>query len=113
MASLYADEDFPRPAVLALRRLGHNALTVADDGRAGQGISDRAVLARARELGRAVLSHNRKHFRNLHNDGHPHAGLILCTRDADFAALASRIHASIRDQTDLEGRLVRVARPPG
>jgi hypothetical protein len=30
MARLYADEDFPRPVVEELRRLGHDVLTVQD-----------------------------------------------------------------------------------
>jgi hypothetical protein len=30
---LYADEDFPLPAVEELRRLGHNVVTVQEDGR--------------------------------------------------------------------------------
>ena len=32
---LYADEDFPLPAVVELRRLGHDVLTAQEDGRSG------------------------------------------------------------------------------
>jgi hypothetical protein len=77
LARLYADENFPLPAVEALRRLGHDVLTAAEAGQAGQGIADDAVLTFAHALGRAVLTHNRKHFRNLHNAGSPHSGLVL------------------------------------
>ena len=63
MARLFADENFPLPAVEALRRLGHDVLTAVEAGQAGQGIADDAVLALAHALGRAVLTHNRKHFR--------------------------------------------------
>ncbi len=35
MALLYADEHFPSPAVAELRRLGHDVLTIHEDGRAG------------------------------------------------------------------------------
>ena len=61
--------------------------TAVEAGQAGQGIADAAVLAWAHALGRAVLTHHRKHFRILPNAGHAHSGLVLCTEDADFAAL--------------------------
>ena len=112
MARLFADENFPLPAVEALRRLGHDVLTAAEAGQAGQGIADDAVLALAHALGRAVLTHNRKHFRNLHNAGHAHSGLVLCTEDADFAALGARIDAALAGAGDPSGQLIRVARPP-
>lgn len=40
MAALYADENFPFPAVLVLRALGHDVLTPQEEGRAGVGIPD-------------------------------------------------------------------------
>jgi hypothetical protein len=36
MALFYADENFPLPVVEALRRLGHDVLTVEEDGKAHQ-----------------------------------------------------------------------------
>jgi Domain of unknown function (DUF5615) len=112
LASLYADENFPLPAVEALRQLGHDVLTAAEAGQAGQGIPDEAVLAYAHVLGRAVLTHNRKHFRNLHKAGHAHSGLILCTGDPDFEALASRVDAALASAGVLSGQLIRIIRPP-
>jgi len=112
LARLYADENFPLPAVEALRRLGHDVLTAAEAGQAGQGIGDDALLAFAHALGRAVLTHNRKHFRNLHNAGSPHSGLVLCTEDADFPALGARIDGALAGAGDPPGRLIRVTRPP-
>jgi hypothetical protein len=112
LALLYADENFPLPAVQALRRPGHDVLTAADAGQAGQGIADLAVLRLAHVLGRAVLTHNRKHFRNLHKAGHAHSGLILCTQDPDSAALATRIDAALTGAGDLSGQLIRIIRPP-
>jgi hypothetical protein len=47
-----------------------------------------------------VLTHNCKHFRNLHNAGHAHSGLVLCTEDADFAALGARIWEYTRPQLE-------------
>lgn len=59
----------------------------------------------------AVLTHNRKHFRNLHNAGHPHSGIIICTEDRDAEALADRIQAAIADEGELAGKLIRIVRP--
>jgi len=112
LARLYADENFPLPAVEALRRLGHDVLTAAEAGQAGRGIADVAVLAWAHAAGRAVLTHNRKHFRNLHHAGHAHSGLVLYTEDADFAALGARIDAALAGAGDPSGQLIRVTRPP-
>jgi hypothetical protein len=44
MARLFADENFPLPAVEALRRLGHNVLTLHEAGKAQQSTSDNIVL---------------------------------------------------------------------
>ena len=111
MADLYADEDFPQPVVERLRALGHDVLTVGDDGRAGQAVSDVDVLARAAALGRAVLTHNRDDFRKLHATDANHAGIVTATRDADLSALAGRIDAAINAVPALTGQLVRVVRP--
>ena len=81
MARLFADENFPKPTVEGLRRLGHDVLTLADVDLAGLAIPDEEVLAFAHADGRAVLTHNRKHFRKLHNSGQPHSGVVLCTED--------------------------------
>jgi hypothetical protein len=112
LARLFADENFPLPAVEALRRLGHDVLTAVEAGQAGQGIAADAVLTLAHALGRAVLTHNRKHFRNLHHAGHAHSGLVLCTEDADFAALGARIDVALAGAGDPVGQLIRVTRPP-
>jgi hypothetical protein len=65
MARLYADENFPHPAVERLRELGHDVRTVQDEGKAQQKLPDEAVLADACADGRAVVTHNRKDFRYL------------------------------------------------
>jgi hypothetical protein len=112
LALLYADENFPLPVVVELRRRGHDVLTATEAGQAGQAIPDDAVLAFAHARGRAVLTHNRKHFRKLHNAGHSHSGLVLCTEDADFVALGARIDAALGGADSLPGQLIRVNRPP-
>ena len=60
MARLYSNENFPLPVVEELRRLGHDVLTVLEAGKAEQAISDEEVLALATQLGRAVLTLNRR-----------------------------------------------------
>lgn len=111
MASLFADENFPLPVVLELRRLGHDAVTIHDSGLAGQSLPDEAVLNRASADGRAVLTLNRKHFIRIHESGFRHAGIVVCTFDLDFVGQAARIHAEIAGRAALSGHLVRVNRP--
>ena len=110
MALLYADEDFPRPAVACLRALGHDVATVSERGRSGR--IDEQVLEDATVEGRVVLTHNRKDFERLHRTSQEHPGIISCTRDdEDHTALANRIHIAIEDAGDLTGRHIRVNRP--
>jgi hypothetical protein len=111
LALFYADENFRYPVVEALRRLEHDVLTCQEAGRAGSGIEDDVVLAEALALGRIVLTQNRKHFIRLHDAGHPHVGIVVCTFDRDAEALAGRIDAAVAGEP-LGGRwLVRVNRP--
>jgi hypothetical protein len=112
LALLDADENFPHPTVVGLRRLGHDVLTAREAGRADREIDDTAVLAFAHARARAVLTQNRKHSRNLHHSGHEHSGIIICTVDPDFDGLAARIDAAIARLGSLVGQLVRVVRPP-
>ena len=111
MARLYADENFPLPVVLELRRLGHDVMTALEAGKSDQSIPDEEVLAFAATEGRAVLTLNRLHFIRLHRLTLPHPGIIVCTYDPDFAAQAVRIDAVIAGLTDLGNQLLRVNRP--
>ena len=99
------------PVVVVLRAAGHDVLTAREDGRADLKIPDPDVLARATALGRAVLTHNRGDFFRLHRASAAHAGIIACTEDLDFPALAARIHTALGGVADLAGQLVRVNRP--
>jgi len=106
---LYADEDFFYPVVVILRSMGHDVVTVQQDGRSGS--PDPDILARAAALGRAVLTINRWDFERLHRQGASHRGILSATRDNDFPALASRIDAKLAGLPT--GRwCVRVNRPP-
>ena len=112
MARLYADEDFPLPAVEELRRLGHDVRTVQEAGRAGQGIGDADVLADAVADQRAVLTHNHPDFQRLHRQSPLHEGIVSCTQDpADQTGLAQRIHDAITVAPALANRFIRVIRP--
>jgi hypothetical protein len=111
MAQLYANENFPLPVVEELRRLGHNVLTTYESGRAGSAIPDEEVLAFSVSENRVLLTINRKHFIRLHRQQPTHAGIIACTFDLDFAALARRIHDALAVRSDLNGHLIRINRP--
>ncbi len=112
MARLYSDEDFDLPIVIHLRNHGHDVLTVAEAGKANQGIDDPDVLAYAIADGRAVITHNRRHFLRLHRLTRPHGGIIVCTRDSDHPEeLAQRIHDAIAAVSDLTNQLIRIYHP--
>jgi hypothetical protein len=107
---LYADEDFSYPVVTHLRRLGHDVVTVQEDGR--RGTPDADVLARAHVLVRAVLTHNRRDFERLHRQGAAYSGILSATHDPhNDAALANRIHTTLVGLT-LGRWCLRVNRPP-
>lgn len=106
---LYADEDFPYAVVEELRRLSHDVVTAQEDGR--RATPDPALLARAHALGRAMLTHNRRHFERLHWLGAPHSGILSASQDPhDHIGLANRIDAALAGK--VPGRwLIRVNRP--
>jgi len=111
MARIYSDENFPLPAVQELRRLGHDVLTTAESGSAGRKIPDLEVLAFAIREQRLLILLNRKHFINLHQKDSNHFGIIVCTFDPDFVALAKRIDNAIQATLETKGSLIRVNRP--
>lgn len=111
MARLYANENFPLPVVVELRRLGHDVLTVQETGKSDRAWPDEAVLAFALQERRALLTFNRRHFIRLHGIRPDHAGIIACTIDIDVIGLAQRIHDAVACSGDLSGRLIRINRP--
>ena len=111
LARLYANENFPLPVVEALREVGHDVITVAETGKAGQAYPDKDVLEFAAQDERILLTLNRKHFIRLHQDGVQHAGIIVCTFDFDFRGQARRIDAAIETTSNLRGQWLRVNRP--
>ena len=111
MFRLYSNENFPLPVVEELRRLGCDVTTVLETGRAGQAWPDEEVLRYATAENRVLLTLNRKHFIRLHRAQVPHAGIVVCTVDADFPGQASRIHAALTAAGEIRGQLLRVNRP--
>jgi hypothetical protein len=111
MARLYANENFPLPAVEALRKMGHDVQTTADAGQANVAAGDALVLEYAIGEERAVLTLNRRHFIRLHRDRPRHAGVIVRTFNPDFTELARRIDEALAATPLLEGQLLRVSRP--
>lgn len=111
MARFYANENFPLPAVEALRRLGHDVVTIQETGYANRELPDDQVLAHATADHRTVLTINRKHFIRLHRTSPEHSGIVVCTFDPDFEAQAGRIDQAARARESLEGELIRINRP--
>lgn len=100
---LYADENFPLRVVEELRGLGIDVLTALEDGRANQSITDQDILARAAELGRAIVTLNRRDFKRLYIQIPDHSGIIICTEDPDRFYQAQMIAQSIADAGGLQG----------
>src|SRR4051794_29506535 len=82
LARIYANENFPRQVVEALRTLGHDVLTTADAGKAGQAIPDEEVLQFATLELRILVTLNRRDFIRLHRERSDHSGIIVCTVDS-------------------------------
>src|SRR5437016_301721 len=108
MARLYADENFPLLVVVELRQLGHDVATTTETGKANRATTDAEILEFAISEGRAVLTLNRKHFIALNAVMPNHAGIVVCTVDADFLGQAQRIHTALALHNDLTGQLIRV-----
>jgi hypothetical protein len=111
LARLYADENFPCQVTEALRNLGHDVVTSQEAGNAGEAINDEQVLGFVITQKRAVVTLDRRDFIRLHACQTDHAGIIVCTQDADTEGQASRIHLAILEAGDLTNQLLRVNRP--
>jgi predicted nuclease of predicted toxin-antitoxin system len=112
MARFYTNENIPSQVVTELRRLGHDVVTSLDAGNANSALPDAEVLAFATANDRVLLTHNRRHFLRLHQlRTAGHAGIVLCTFDADFCRQAQRIDDAVGAGTEMANRLVRVNRP--
>lgn len=112
MARIYSNENFYYAVVELLQQLGHDVLTTKAAGNANKGIPDEAVLAFAISEKRIVLTFNYNHFKRLHRFFPNHFGIIICTEDKDYQALALRIHEALDACAGiLDKQLVRINRP--
>lgn len=85
-------------------------MTVQESGLAGQSVPDVDVLNFATSHGRILVTLNRRHFVRLHEIGMKHAGIIACTADNNFLALADRIDQAMTAHASFDGCLIRVHR---
>lgn len=112
MARFYANENIAFQVVMELRRLGHDVLTSLEAGNANSAVPDYQVLGFALAESRILLSHNRRHFLQLHRtQNEEHAGMVLCTFDLDFRRQAQRIDAAVAAAPEMRNHLIRVNRP--
>ena len=58
-----------------------------------------------------LITQNRQDFFRLHRIQPDHAGIIACTNDRNWEALANRIHEAIALEESLSGKLIRIVRP--
>ena len=112
MARLYTNENFPIPAAGELRRLGHDVVTIQETGKANLSVPDVDALAFTVSDNRIFVTLNRLHFIRLHRKIPKHKGIIVCSLDPDFSALADRIDKALREESLLDGKLLRINRPP-
>lgn len=110
MHLLLADENFSHEVNESLRKLGHDVITLVDLNLAGIGYPDEKVLEKATEIGRCILTFNRRDFIKLHKKNSAHAGIIVCTLNEDWERLAEKIHSTISEKDDLNNQLIRIYR---
>ena len=110
MALLYTNENFPQPVVEELRKLGNDVLTTHDAGHSNAGVSDSDVVKYATAMGRVVVTLNRRDFIKIHRSDGKHAGIVVCTVDRDYVALAARIDQALSCRQSITNELVSVVR---
>ncbi len=98
------------PVVEQLRLAGNDVLTVLETGKSDQAWPDEAVLDFATQESRILLTLNRRHFIRLHQLKPGHAGIVVCTFNADFASQATQIDEALNTAGDLRGKLLRINR---
>lgn len=112
MARFYSNENIAVQLVSELRNLGHDVMTSLDAGKANRAVPDAEVLAFAIAEDRILLSHNRRHFIQLHNRATvAHPGIVVCSFDPNYMALAQRIHAGVTAEPGMRNKLLRINLP--
>jgi predicted nuclease of predicted toxin-antitoxin system len=85
-AELYLDEDVSVFIATLLQARGFKATTARDEGKLSQDDPDQ--LAHAASIGHCLVTHNRVHFEQLHEEylagGNQHFGIIIAARRSPF-----------------------------
>jgi len=110
MASFYTNENFPIKVAQHLRQMGHDVLTSHEAGKANQRIPDEEVLAFAAQSGRILLTLNRWDFIVLHTKSTQHAGVVVCTQNANLLQQAEQIDKAVNEAGIMNGVLIRINR---
>jgi uncharacterized protein DUF5615 len=75
-------------------------------------LPDPEVLSFACSRQRILLTHNRRHFLQLHlRRTEQHCAIVLCTFDKDFTGQARRIDTAVTALPDCTDQLIRINRP--
>jgi len=100
--SFLADENFPRPAIVALRQRGFDVSWVVENG---AGASDTTVLTRCINEDRTLLTLDKDFGELVFRDrAAAHCGVILFRVDARSPAeLVTVVVAAIESQADWKG----------
>ncbi|MEM6321603.1 MAG: DUF5615 family PIN-like protein [Bacteroidota bacterium] len=84
-----------------MRTYGFDVLTSLEAGNANQRIPDDEVLKFATSQNRTFLTFNQKDFFKLHKKDKNHAGIVACTYDNQYQALADRIKIATTENEPL------------
>ena len=105
--TIYLDECVDYNLVGALRKRGFSVTSVFDEDTGG--LDDAEQLAFAARRGWVLVTHNGKHFAQLHQKGRQHAGIIVLPERPPFERLLIRAAMTIEwiSTQDYHGKLFR------
>jgi hypothetical protein len=114
------DEDLPPSVAVGARRQGLDIVSVHEDGRAGQAISDEDQLAFAAGQGRVLVTFNRADYQALDAQwrlrDRRHAGILWCSERViprrAIGDLILALQAAAVRYSSLENVCLPLARPP-
>jgi len=105
---LLGDEDFNHKVLKGLADASYDVTSIRDLGLDRQWFSDEDVLKTAIELGRIVLTHNKRDFIRLHRKTNQHPGIITCYQTSDHDTLTGKILQLLEEVDSFENNLFRI-----